>query len=152
MCCFCSHSRKVWNRQKCFRSPQNLQWNVFCLVLIRSVCPKSIQFSLRLVSVIAPSRWSLCMQRNRALCVQQDSHSAQKVTLAAQIWVKFLSSHNFETQKVAQRDIMGQIPIPAFSKPSAQVIDQQIHKWVSWHFWTEHQVIFSSYLKTWTEN
>ena len=71
------------------------------------------------------------MQRNRALCVQQDSHSAQKVTLAAQIWVKFLSSHNLETQKVAQRDIMGQIPIPAFSKPSAQVIDQQIHKWVS---------------------
>ena len=59
-----------------------------------------------------------------SVCAGLDS--AQKVTLAAQIWVKFLSSHKFETQKVAQRDIMGQIPILAFSKPSAQVIDQQV--------------------------
>lgn len=36
-----------------------------------------------------------------------------------------------ETEEKAERDIVGQIPIPAFFKPSAQIIDQQIHKWVS---------------------
>ena len=57
------------------------------------------------------------MQPNRVLCVQD---SAQKVTLAAQIWVKFLS-HNIPTQKVAQTDIIW----VKFFKPSPAFLDLQ---------------------------
>ena len=72
------------------------------------------------------------MPRNRVPCVLCAAASAAHIlstkgdagrTNLGQIFV--------ETEEEAERDIVGQIPIPAFFKPSAQIIDQQIHKWVS---------------------